>query len=144
MATRRASPYLNYNFTVEIQGLLRGGFTEVSGLDADTETETVEEGGLNTGAHILPGKTTFSDLVMRRGVTDSDVLWPWYQKVIQGKVERRNVTISMLDGMGNAVTSWNFERAFPKRFAAPSFDSMNAQIAFQEIVLAHEGMSKGQ
>ena len=33
------NPYTAFNFLVEIQGLVVGGFSEVSGLQAETETE---------------------------------------------------------------------------------------------------------
>ena len=42
----RADPYLGFRFLVEIEGLIVGGFSEVSGLQAETEFEEVREGGV--------------------------------------------------------------------------------------------------
>jgi phage tail-like protein len=42
----RNDPYLSFRFLVEIQGLIVGGFSEVAGLQAETETEDIQEGAL--------------------------------------------------------------------------------------------------
>ncbi len=52
----RNDPYMPFNFLVEIEGLLVGGFTEVTGLTVETETEDFREGGVNEYVHKLPGR----------------------------------------------------------------------------------------
>ena len=40
-------PYLAFNFFIEIEGILAGGFSECMGLQVETEIETYREGGVN-------------------------------------------------------------------------------------------------
>lgn len=63
-------PYRNYNFLVEIDGIAQASFVECSGLDATTEIIEYREGE-NTTVRKLPGKTTYSDITLKWGLTDS-------------------------------------------------------------------------
>ncbi|WP_437536862.1 phage tail protein [Sorangium sp. So ce726] len=139
----RDDPYFGFNFLVEIQGLIAGGFTSVSGLRISTEVVPVREGGLNTHEYKLPGGTSYSDLVLRRGVSDLDLLWGWYQDVIAGKVSRRNGTIYLLSHANIPVKWWDFVRAYPVAWEGPEFDASSNQVLFQALTIAHEGLFNG-
>jgi phage tail-like protein len=69
---QRVDPLNNYNFKVEIDGIQVGGFSEASGLESTVEVVEYREGGLNNTVHKLPGKTTYSDIVLKRGTTGGD------------------------------------------------------------------------
>ena len=43
----RADPYRGFRFRMEIDGIAVAHFSEVSGIQAETETEPYEEGGVN-------------------------------------------------------------------------------------------------
>lgn len=139
-ATRR-DPYRGFHFLVEIQGLFAGGFSSISGLRVTTEVTPLREGGVNAYEYRLPGATTYSDLVFRRGLSDADLLWSWYQDVIKGKISRRNGTIHILDEAGSSVKQWHFFRAYPMAWEGPEFDATSNQVLFQSLTLAHEGLS---
>jgi phage tail-like protein len=55
----RIDPYLGFNFLVEIGSLVVGGFSEVTGLQAEVQTEDYREGGVNEYAHKLAGPTNY-------------------------------------------------------------------------------------
>lgn len=136
----RDDPYMGYNFLVEIQGILAGGFSEVKGLDITTSVDERRQGGNNTYAYKLPGSTGYGDLQLVRGLSDIDMLWPWYQSVVAGKITRRNGTIYLLNQMGLPKMWWNFRRAYPVSWAGPSFDAGSATILSTTITMAHEGL----
>src|SRR5262245_29877385 len=81
---RRLDPYLAFNFVVEIEGLLTGGFKEVRGLESNVEIKEYAEGGVNGYIHKIPGETRYPNLVLSRGLTDIDSLWSWYNDVSRG------------------------------------------------------------
>ncbi|RKG72385.1 phage tail protein [Corallococcus exercitus] len=136
----RDDPYFGYNFLVEIQGMIAGGFSEVSGLRINTSVESMREGGVNTHEYKLPGQTSYGDLVLRRGVSDVDLLWHWYQDVIDGKISRRNGTIYLMNHVGIPLRWWNFVRAYPTAWEGPEFNATSPQIAVQSLTLVHEGL----
>jgi phage tail-like protein len=51
----RNDPYKAYNFLVEIEGLIVGGFSEVTGMQVEIEVKDYREGGVNEYIHKLPG-----------------------------------------------------------------------------------------
>ena len=55
LGIRPRDPYQGFNFLIEIEGLLTGGFSEVTGLESEIEVEEYREGGLNQYIHQLPG-----------------------------------------------------------------------------------------
>jgi phage tail-like protein len=59
-----SNPYLTFKFQVEIHGLIVGGFSEISGLQAEVDVETIEEGGVNDYVHKLPKKTKYPNLIL--------------------------------------------------------------------------------
>ena len=67
----RVDPYRNFNFLVEIDGIAQASFIECSGLETTTEVIETREGGNNTTMVKLPGKTSYSDITLKWGLTAS-------------------------------------------------------------------------
>ncbi|TWW09192.1 hypothetical protein E3A20_16770, partial [Planctomyces bekefii] len=66
----RKDPFANYNFIVELDGEQIAGFKEVSGLDSKIEVIDYREGGEKFFPNRkLPGKVTYSNIVLKTGVT---------------------------------------------------------------------------
>jgi phage tail-like protein len=139
----RNDPYISFKFQVEIQGLIVGGFSEVSGLQMETKTETIREGGVNDHIHKLPKGTEQSNITLKRGITDSDVLWKWYQDVVDGKIKRKSGRIILMDYDGIEKWHWTFEDAYPVKWVGPDFKADNRTIAVETLELVHNGLKKG-
>jgi len=78
----RVDPYLGFNFLVEIGSVVVGGFSEVSGLQAQVQTEEYREGRVNEYSHKLAGPTNYpSNLSLKRGITNADILWLWHREI---------------------------------------------------------------
>src|SRR5262245_36505444 len=102
-------PYASFRFTATIQGEAVIGFSEVTGLTFETNVETFREGGVNTHEQQLAGPTKFpSRIILKRGLAKADVLWSWYQDVMSGLIERKHVTIRLLDYDGWVKWQWVF------------------------------------
>jgi len=139
---RPLEPFAVFNFAVEIEGLLVGGFTEVSGLEGRIETTDHREGGVNGYTHRLPVAASPSNLVLRHGLTASNALWDWYDDVARGVIVRRNGTIMLLDRRQIPVMWWNFRAALPVAWTGPQLNSGSDDVGFESIELAHEGLTK--
>ena len=140
MVVRRDDPYLSFRFLVEVQGLLVGGFSEVSGLQAETETEEIQEGGVNDHVHKLPKITRHHNNIMKRAMTDSETLWRWHNDVVNGKIERKTVFIILMDSEGNEVWQWYFERAYPVKWTGPELRADSSTVAVEALELVHDGI----
>jgi phage tail-like protein len=138
----RTDPYLAFNFVIEIEGILAGGFSECGGLQVEVEIEQYTEGGLNDYTHSFAGRTKYQPLVLKRGLTASDDLWSWYQDVTQGEITRRNGTIYLMNQERETVLGWNFKGAFPTKWTGPELRADSSNIAFESIELVHRGLSR--
>lgn len=142
VAGHTPDPYTAFNFWVEINGVVAGGFSEVSGLQAETETEDYHEGGVNKYVHRLPKGTKYPNLVLKRGITDAYELWTWYQSVVAGQFQRQNGSVILCDSTGNEKWRWNFEQAYPVKWTGPEFKGDSNTIAVETLELAHKGLWK--
>jgi phage tail-like protein len=140
-AGARSDPFLAFNFIVEIEGLLAGGFSECGGLQIESKFFDYREGGVNDYEHHFWGPAEYPPLVLKRGLSQADGLWGWYREVILGKVARKNGTIYLLDKQRNVVRSWNFKQAVPSKWSGPELRADSNVLAFESVELVHRGLS---
>ena len=143
MATgTRIDPYRNYNFLVEIDGITRAGFRECSGLDSSSDPIEYREGGDSLTMRKQPGMTKYSNISLKRGVTDDAELYQWWKSVMDGNVQRRNLSILLLDDTGVEKLRWNVVQAWPTKWTGPTFNATAHEVAIEGLDIVHEGVSK--
>jgi phage tail-like protein len=135
----RTDPYLGAHFFVEIDGIDHGGFSECSGLQAETEVTEYVEGGNNGFVHKLPGRTKYTNITLKWGLTDSTALWEWYQDVTRGQVERKDVSVVLYDSQQTEVRRWNLREAYPVKWIGPALNASAPAAAIEALELTHHG-----
>lgn len=137
-------PYRGFNFKLEIQGLMGGHFAECSGIGVKVDVISYREGGNNQLTHRIPGAVQYSGITLRYGLTKSTDLWTWLQKVVQGTVERRNVSVVMLEADGNTeALRWNLINAWPSEWQGAPLDAMASELAIETMTLVFERLERG-
>lgn len=139
----RGDPFGAYNFHLEVDGLIVGGFTNVSGLNQETKVIKKREGGRNDSERVFVDGSVVSDLVLQRGMADVDMLIGWYHEVRAGRIKRKNGTIYLLDDQARPKAYWDFEEAFPIKWDGPTLDASNSAVATESITLVHEKLTRG-
>lgn len=137
------NPYLQLRYQIEIEGVLVAGFSEVTGIRMTTEFLEFREGGLNAYIHKLPGQTLVSNLVLKRGLTDSASLWEWYRNVVNGDFKRKNGAVILQNEQREAVWRWNFVQGYPVSWQGPELRADSSLLAVETLVIAHNGLIKG-
>lgn len=104
----RNDPYAKFNFLVEIDGQVVGGFTEVSGLKSENEVFDYRQGDDPPWPRKLLGLGKNSNIMLKQGTTDNKVLWEWRRAVVDGIAERRDGAIILLNEAREPVqrTEW--------------------------------------
>jgi phage tail-like protein len=138
----RKDPYRGYNFLVEIDGVTRGGFRECSGLDTSQDPIDYREGTDSLTTRRLPGLVKYSNITLKWGITDDSELWDWRQSAMDGKVERKNGSIVLLDDTGAEALRWNFREGWPTKWTGPTFNATGNEVAIETLEIVHEGVSK--
>jgi phage tail-like protein len=141
---QRNDPFQVFNFFVEIEGIIAGGFSECSGLQVECETHAYREGGVNDFEHTFVGPVKSGPLVLKRGLTRADSMWLWFQETMRGKIVRKSGTIYLLDRMQIPVLWWNFKEAIPVKWTGPNFNAASSEVAFTSVELVHRGLSQPQ
>jgi len=139
----RTDPYSGFRFVIAIDQIQHGGFAKVKGLQRETKVDSHREGGVNDYEHKLVSLTTYPNLVLERGLADP-ALWDWHQAVVEGRVKRHSVTITLRDAEQRDVWSWSVQDAFPVKWSASDFDAASGQIVTESIELAHHGLLRRQ
>jgi phage tail-like protein len=141
----RLDPYAGYNFSVELDGVTRAGFRECSGLESSQNAIEYREGtDKNLGARKLPGLNTQADITLSRGVTNDSKLWEWREKAMKGTVERHDISITLLDDVGNARVTWNLFDCWPRTWTGPSLNATSDEVAIEQLTLAYERIEVDQ
>jgi phage tail-like protein len=130
-----------FHFRVEWGGT-RIGFSEVSGLTQENQAIEYRDGSFLEYSSIkMPGLRKFSNVTLKRGIVKADNdFFRWLSSIKLNQVERRDVTISLLNEEHNPVMVWKILRAFPVKVEGPGLKASGNEVAIESIELAHEGL----
>lgn len=135
-----SSSLLSFAITA-IESYALGGFSECSGLEMSLDVEEYKEGGNNGTVLRFPTRAKWTNLRLKRGLTFAGDLWQWHYDFTQGVGKRRDGMIVLQDEQHRPSVVWSFTRALPVKWTGPSFNATQSQVAFEEIEIAHEGIT---
>ena len=136
-------PYRAYNFKLVIQGVTEGHFTECTGLSVEVKVIKYREAGNSQVVRCVPGPVQYGDVTLRYGLTNSRELWEWMQTVVEGKVQRKNASILMLNSDGiQEVMRWNLIDAWPSAWRGAPLDALNREVAIESLSLVFETLER--
>lgn len=133
-------------FLFEVDGLEIGYFMEVSGLEVEVDVENIEEGGENGFVHHLPGRMSWPNISLKRGVTQTDNLLTWLNKssgeqfaAAGNKLTRSTAAITLIAPSGERLRAWEFVDAFAVKWKGPDFSAGSNDMAMEQLEIAHHG-----
>jgi phage tail-like protein len=142
----RKDPLVSAYFTVEFQGVIVGAFQEVTGLGSQNEVVEYKASGQKGQyvIHKVPGRLSWNNITLKRGITDATDLWDWRKTVEEGKVEeaRKNGSVVMYDQTGKEIARWNFTNAWPSKLTGPSANATSNDVAIEELEIVVEGYDR--
>ena len=136
-------PFRSYNFKLNISGVNDAHFTECSGLGLTVEPIRYREAGDSYVVRHIPGPVTFEPVTLTYGVTNSNDLWRWLMTAVDGRVERKNVSIIMMSADGSSeVMRWNLQDAWPSAWKGTTLDAMANEIAIESLTLVYDSLGR--
>lgn len=134
-------PLPKFHFQVEWGGASIG-FTEVSGLDVQTDPIEYRDGASPEYVKTkMPGMQKFSNITLKRGTFKGDnEFYTWWNTVALNTIERRNVTISLLNENHEPVVIWKVKNAWPIKVQSTDLKADGNEVAIESIELVHEGL----
>lgn len=135
-------PLPKFHFQVEWGGT-RLGFTEVSGLTVETEAIEYREGNMPEYHKInMPGMQKFGPITMKRGTFPKDNdFYKWWSTVALNTIERRDLTISLLNEKHQPVVVWKVKSAWPTKVQSSDLKGDGNEVAIETIEIRHDGLT---
>jgi phage tail-like protein len=135
-------PLPKFHFQVDWGGT-KIGFTEVTGLEVTTEKIEYRDGASPEFTKIrMPGMQTYGDLTLKRGIFAADnEFYAWWNTVALNTIERRDITISLLNENHEPVVVWKVKNAWPTKVTSTDLNASSQDVAIETLVLTHEGLT---
>jgi tail tube protein gp19 len=131
MASHEPEPLFRISCFQVLIGNKELGFAEVGRLTSESDLSAPPDRPVHR----------FATVVLRRALTTSTELYDWRRLIVDGKDDRRDVTIRQLSAPGGKiVNSWRLMRAWPCRWSGPGFDAMSNDIAYEELELSFDDL----
>lgn len=126
--------------------LVETSFQNITGLSVDMQTETLKEGGENRFEHILPTRTKYTPLVLKRGlVTDSKMRKWCMEALVDFDFKPKNLSVNLLHlkqsndqesaAESTPLMTWNVINAWPKKWSVSDFNAEQNAIAIETLEL---------
>ena len=132
------SPVSSSRFTVNF-GVDTVNFQEV--ILPDSEIEVIE---YRDGSDVLssvrkyPGLTKYSNLILKRGMTKSKELYEWFKQTKQGRLERRDITVSILNEENEPFAVWKMKNCWPTKYSGSALKAKDSGIMIETVEIATE------
>jgi phage tail-like protein len=143
----RQDPYGGYNFRVSVSGiaddgkLVQAAFTEVSGLEINVEPIEYRNGNDDKTPRKFSGLRKYANITLKRGVTGHIEFYKWLLKGANGKEDKLDGSIELLDEDQQTVMTWKFTKGWPCKFTGPGLNAANNEIAMETVEICHEGLT---
>ena len=90
---------------------------------------------------LMPGLKKYSPIVLKRGIVKSDDdFYKWINTAQFNTIQRRDVTISLLNESHEPVVVWKVKNAFPFKLEYSPLHSQYSEVVIESLTLAHEGL----
>lgn len=137
-------PITTFHFQVDF-GAATISFTECSGLDSATAEVIKYRTGDSPfyNETCFPGRISYSEITLKRGIFNgNDEFYDWFNTLQMDTIERRTVTITLLNEDHNPIRSWVLDEAWPSKVTGPSLNSTGNDFAIEEMTIQHEGITQ--
>ena len=142
MATTTKYPLPGFYFSVSWEEGKTVVFSEASGLNASTEVIEYRDGESKVFSTIkMPGIMKYDNVSLKRGSLAGDnTLFDWFNSIKYNTVDRKTVTISLLNEEHKPVITWMLENAFPIKIDSGTLNAKTNEVLIETLELAHEGL----
>lgn len=131
----------NFNFLMEIDGVTSGAFKSVDGLSAEVAVIEIQDGN-DLVRRKRPGQRKFGNITLKRGYVEDNKLYEWFMRTLEGKVERKSVSIILNNSFGDEVVRYNLFECWPCKWKGFSLDGKADDVAIEELELVVEAWKR--
>ncbi len=138
----KKDPLPSSNFIVEIDGIASSAFTYVEGIGYETEVVEYREGNEKNEVSKIPGLAKTKELVLKRGLSDNTELWGWFKENRDDPVDKRDMSIIILDRSREETVRYNLKDCWPSDYYLEPLESNPSSVAIEVIVIQYNSMER--
>ena len=143
--TARTGFHKKFKFVIEEAGLAVAAFQKASELSVEAAKVEYFEGG-SLIPDKSPGRLTFTDVTLERGVTIDRDLYDWFLDVANAAADtglnepdfKRTLDIVQQDRLGNELRRWRLVNAWPMKFTAGDWDNEADENVIEQVTLTYD------
>ena len=137
-------PLPKFHFKVEWDNVDNFQFTEVSGLDFESDMLEYRDGADQSYyKQKRPGLKKTANITLKRGMfKGARAFYDWYEEASnRTNLNPKDVTIKLLDEAHEPVITWTLTNAWAIKFQGTDLKGDANEVAIETLELAHEGMT---
>jgi phage tail-like protein len=134
--------HLSHKFGCEIEGVTIGGIHKIDGVEFEAEVVEWMDGDDMT-THCRPGVFKPGRIVIERDHGNDKSFFNWRKQVIEGKTERKSVSITLHNDASDEARRINFFHCFPVKWTGPALNSHSSGHASERVEIAFEELKFG-
>ena len=138
----RVDPFKSHLFLVEIDGITQASFSECSGFSSHVEVIEYREGGDPNTVRKLPGKISYQDITLKRGLTSSSELYDWHMSAVNPPIQRKSGSVIVLDDTLAEQVRWNFSNGWISKWDGPSLSGKGNDVAIETMTITCERLQR--
>lgn len=130
---------VSWRYYVEVDGVSVAEFVDCSGLNVERETVPITEGGRNDYQVMLPGRVKYTNLTLKRGLIDLELLDWLLENVAENtvKIKSRKITIYLANESGETAYTWDVFNAYPVKWTGPQLRADSNDLSMEELELTY-------
>lgn len=134
--------HLSHKFGLEIDGVTVGGIHRIDGIQFEAEVVHYNDGDDGT-THCRPGVLKPGTITIERDFSSTKEFYQWRSAVMNGKTDRRSVSVIFQNDKGEEAKRINFFHCFPSHWWGPSLNARNSGNATEKMAIIFEEFSMG-
>ena len=129
--------FLSHKFGLEIDGVTVNGVNKLEGLEF--EAEVVEWcNGDDPQTHCRPGQLRGGRIIVERDHGNDKSFFEWRKKVMEGKTDRRSMSITFHNDASEEAHRINIFNCFPVKWHGPTLNSESSGHASERVEIVFE------
>ncbi len=131
--------FLSHKFGLEIDGVTLNGIHKVEGIEFEAEVVEYNDGD-DTQTHCRPGQLKPGRLIVERDHSNDKAFFLWRKAVVEGKTDRRSISVTFHNDKSDEAHRINFFNCFPVKWYGPTLNSQSSGHATERVEIAFEEM----
>jgi phage tail-like protein len=130
---------LSNRFSFEIDGVIVAGVHTIDGLESESDVVEYKDGEDGV-SHTRPGNHKPGKMTCSKDWSNTSEWYKWRKAVLDGKVDRRSISVIFHNDAGEEAGRMNFYNCWPSKWNGPSLNARSSGHAGEKLEISWETM----